>query len=403
MANKKETQPVEAEIVSEPTNGSALTRYEQPTRELALTPVFDLAEAKKRMAELQAFVKDYLVPDEDYGTIPGTPKPTLFKSGADKLCDIYGLADEYELTSRTEDWSRNLFDFEVKCTLLSKRTGNLVGTGLGSCSSWESKYRYRDAKRKCPTCGKDTIIKGREEYGGGYVCWKKEGKSNGCGATFKDNDPAIINQAIGRVENENLPDVKNTILKMAKKRAKIDAVLSVTRSSGLFTQDIEDWASAEAHEAATVAAQPTTPKPTPPKAAAPRPAPAKPTPPPKANIPVETPTKPPVPKETAKPVAAPAKPAAPKSRTERGRDIASKTGCSTTNLTSFIGRTLGVNNAEEFKAVPIPRFEAVIWGLEQTLSEFPPAQVKALICDEEKIHPSVKSFFNMALAKAEAN
>lgn len=35
--------------------------------------------------------------------------------------------------------------------------------------------------------------------------------------------------------------IVNTILKMAKKRALIDAVLSATRASGLFTQDIEDF------------------------------------------------------------------------------------------------------------------------------------------------------------------
>jgi len=32
----------------------------------------------------------------------------------------------------------------------------------------------------------------------------------------------------------------NTVLKIAKKRALVDATLSVTRSSGLFTQDVED-------------------------------------------------------------------------------------------------------------------------------------------------------------------
>ncbi|MEC2076308.1 hypothetical protein [Metabacillus fastidiosus] len=35
--------------------------------------------------------------------------------------------------------------------------------------------------------------------------------------------------------------IVNTVLKMAKKRALIDAVLSATRASGLFTQDIEDF------------------------------------------------------------------------------------------------------------------------------------------------------------------
>jgi hypothetical protein len=34
----------------------------------------------------------------------------------------------------------------------------------------------------CPKCGKDAIIKGKEEYGGGYLCFKKKG---GCGAKFK--------------------------------------------------------------------------------------------------------------------------------------------------------------------------------------------------------------------------
>src|ERR1035437_8882720 len=42
----------------------------------------------------------------------------------------------------------------------------------------------------CPNCGKDTIIKGREEYGGGWLCYKKNG---GCGAKFSV-DPATIDQ-----------------------------------------------------------------------------------------------------------------------------------------------------------------------------------------------------------------
>ncbi|KKM07766.1 hypothetical protein LCGC14_1730650 [marine sediment metagenome] len=41
-------------------------------------------------------------------------------------------------------------------------------------------------KPLCPECGQPTIIKGKEEWGGGWVCWKKEG---GCGAKF-DSDPS---------------------------------------------------------------------------------------------------------------------------------------------------------------------------------------------------------------------
>lgn len=206
--------------------------------DLALSPIFDVATAQNRLAELQRFVKFYLVEGEDFGTIPGTPKPTLYKPGADKLCDIYALADTYRITNRVEDWTRNLFDYEIECTLSSKRTGAIASTGVGSCNSYEGRYRWRETKRTCPKCRKPTIIKGQAQYGGGFVCWKK---ADGCGAKFNDDDKTITSQEVGKVENDDMPTLKNTLLKMAKKRAKVDAVLSATRSSGLFTQDVEDW------------------------------------------------------------------------------------------------------------------------------------------------------------------
>lgn len=247
-------QPVEPEVVKE-VPAEALARYEAPPSTLALSAVFDLDTAKKRLSELQEFVQFYMKEGEDFGIIPGTPKPTLYKSGADKLCDIYGIADQYKITNRTEDWSKNLFDYEVECTLTNKRDGSLVATGLGSCNSFEGKYRWRELKRRCPECGKETIIKGKQEWGGGWVCWNKPGKSDGCGCKFEDGDKQIEGQEVGKVENEDIPTLKNTLLKMAKKRAKIDAVLSATRSSGLFTQDIEDWDRSEEPRGTKEAAQ----------------------------------------------------------------------------------------------------------------------------------------------------
>jgi hypothetical protein len=206
--------------------------------DLLIAPVMNVALAKERLMQLQQFVKEYLIDGEDFGTIPGTPKPTLYKPGADKLCELYGLADEYEVTQRTEDFERGLFDYEVKCVLVRKPDMTLVSTGLGSCNSYETRYRWRDSKRLCPNCSKEAIVKGKDEYGGGWLCFAKKG---GCGAKFADNDIAITGQTVGRIQNEDIADIKNTILKMSKKRAKIDAVLSATRSSGLFTQDMEDW------------------------------------------------------------------------------------------------------------------------------------------------------------------
>lgn len=211
---------------------------------VVLVPVMDVRTAMKRMEEFQSFIASYLVEskpeqgiDGDYGIIPGTKKSTLLKPGADKLCEVYGLYDEYETMSSVEDWEKGLFDYTLKCILRSRRDDSKVGTGVGSCSSFESKYRWREAKRTCPKCTQEFIIKGRDEYGGGWVCHAKKG---GCGAKFKDGDALVEKQVVGRVENPDIIDQKNTVLKMAKKRAKIDAVIGVTRSSGIFTQDMED-------------------------------------------------------------------------------------------------------------------------------------------------------------------
>jgi hypothetical protein len=210
-------------------NDEELVRY-QPGR--TLTPVMNLTLAKSRLAEFQQFVREYMVEGEDYGLIPGTNKKTLYKPGADKLCELYGLSDSYRVIDRLVDFDRGLFDYEIECTL--SRDGIPIATGLGSCSSFEGKYRWRDSKRICPQCGKDTIIKGKEEYGGGWLCFKKNG---GCGAKFEEHDEQIESQIIGRVENDDIATIKNTILKMAKKRSKVDATLAATRSGGVFTQD----------------------------------------------------------------------------------------------------------------------------------------------------------------------
>ena len=46
-------------------------------------------------------------------------------------------------------------------------------------------------KTLCPVCGKDAIIQGKPEYGGGWVCFSKKG---GCGAKFA-TDPALVQES----------------------------------------------------------------------------------------------------------------------------------------------------------------------------------------------------------------
>lgn len=169
----------------------------------------------------------------DYGVIPGTgERKTLFKSGAEKLCLTFRLGPTYEV--HEERGPGDHLRVNVTCKLHHIPTGNLFGAGVGSCSTFESKYRWRKAELQCPDCGKETIFRSKPASDGFY-CWRKRG---GCGATFGPGEPAIVSQNPGRVENPDLADAWNTVLKMACKRALVAAVLNCTAASSIFTQDM---------------------------------------------------------------------------------------------------------------------------------------------------------------------
>jgi hypothetical protein len=190
-------------------------------RDMDLMPTFvmSVAQARAQLAQLQEFVRGVMVKGEDYGEIPGTDKPTLLKPGAEKLNEIYGYAPSLEVTHRIEDWEGGFFHYEVRCRLVSKRTGNVIAEGVGSCNSREKRYADRWVfASEIPADVDRSTLKTRE---------------------FKKRDGSgTFNKYLWA--NEDIYTLVNTILKMAKKRALVDATLSATRSSGIFTQDMED-------------------------------------------------------------------------------------------------------------------------------------------------------------------
>lgn len=198
-----------------------------------------LAVEKEQRRLLGEFVQTCMVHGTDYGEIPGTDKPTLLKPGAEKLVDLFRCTPEFVLEQAVTDFDRPLFYYRFKVRLFSEAAGRVLAEGVGSANSREARYRWRNGSRKCPACGKETIIAGKEEYGGGWLCFTKKG---GCNAKFKKGDKAIEEQKVGRVENEDVADLDNTILKMAKKRALVDGAIALARCSDLFTQDMEDFA-----------------------------------------------------------------------------------------------------------------------------------------------------------------
>ncbi len=137
-------------------------------------------EAKAFDDEMNRFIDTVLIEGIDYGIIPNCKKPTLLKSGAEKILNYLGLIARTEICNRVEDYNIGFFSYETKVYLIDYN-GVVKGEGIGLTNSREGKYA----------------------------------KSNGYA-------------------------VQNTILKMAKKRALVDAALNVGNLSSRFTQDLED-------------------------------------------------------------------------------------------------------------------------------------------------------------------
>lgn len=197
--------------------------------------------------ECVALINEVLEPGVDIVKVPGTDKECLSKAGAERLQVAFGTHVEYEVIEREcdhgaantyrltkwiaakdpgrdekerlkalgqgrnkktgdgwawqvpeieEGMSLGLYRYVVRATCIQSHTGRILGTGLGSCSSLESKY----------------IRSPRES--------------------------------------------ENTILKIAKKRAYVDSTLTSFALSDRFTQDVEDMAHADVtvHAAAAPAA-----------------------------------------------------------------------------------------------------------------------------------------------------
>ena len=187
----------------------------------------------KQIAQMQAVFQKQLKKGTDFGVIPGTKKPTLFKPGAEKAVKLLGCADLYFIEEKTEDWDKPFFYYQAKCRLQSLKTDKVISEGIGSCNSMEDRYRWRWLwKSKVPKTlldeeGKVDADKYRDQVGIELITKKIKTQDYGWQTQY-------------RFPNDDIFTLVNTIQKMAKKRALIDAALSAARLSDLFTQDLED-------------------------------------------------------------------------------------------------------------------------------------------------------------------
>ncbi|KIL80704.1 hypothetical protein [Bacillus badius] len=154
----------------------------QQNSSLSLIDSVDLGAVQNTLAKINQFqlvVQNTLKANHDYGIIPGTSKPTLLKPGAEKIQMLFGVTSEYEVVERIQDYDKGFFAFTVCCRIYKNEMK--ITEGVGHCNTREKKYVKQDPYSMANTC-----------------------------------------------------------LKMAKKRAQIDATLTIASLSELFTQDAED-------------------------------------------------------------------------------------------------------------------------------------------------------------------
>jgi hypothetical protein len=187
-------------------------------------------DVSNQVAKIQDLMSKVMQKDEHYGVIPGTgKKPSLLKAGAEKLCFVFRLVPSFDI--KRDDLPNGHREYTVTCTLKTME-GVFAGEGVGSCSTMESKYRYRNASDyeilddPIPEDARERKSEYRKQGFGmknvnGAWCWVKYSSE-------------------GKVENPDIADVYNTVLKMAKKRAHVDATITATAASDIFTQDVED-------------------------------------------------------------------------------------------------------------------------------------------------------------------
>jgi len=218
---------------------------------------------------IQNVMKSVMRDGEHFGKIPGCgDKPSLLKPGAEKLCFTFRMDPEFDI--EVIDMGKGHREYRVKCTLFAINSGQRLGSGVGSASTMEGKWRFRTGPvestgRSVPSDywdqRKTDPAKAQEALGGRGLSTKKI-----------DGVWMIVKQG-EKIEHDNPADVYNTVLKMGKKRAMVDAVLTCTAASDIFTQDVEELVDNGVIVPTPTSAPATPPPSTPPPAQAPTVAP----------------------------------------------------------------------------------------------------------------------------------
>lgn len=186
------------------------------SNEVAKIEMRPLAEVRTQVNAIQQVLTQVMKKGTHYDTIQGCgDKPVLLKSGAEKILASFSLAPKIKVEDLSTDLNKH---YRVIVSIIHQSTGTYLGDGVGECSSLENKYAWRAAL--CDEEFEDTPENMRR------VHYKKK---------YRSQEVEKIKQV-----RQDIYTISNTILKMAKKRALVDACMNVTACSDIFEQDLDE-------------------------------------------------------------------------------------------------------------------------------------------------------------------
>lgn len=156
-----------------------------------------VAMIQAEIALSDALVERVLLPGIDYGLHPGTNSQALKDPGSNTVINAFGCYPKAEVLYREVTDVR--ISYVIDVSLVSRDDGQIKASGTGAASTMETKYGYR-------------WVTDPEAYG--YDRDALKTRTRDSRETF-------------RIVNPEWSELENTILKMARKRAEVDAAMAL--------------------------------------------------------------------------------------------------------------------------------------------------------------------------------
>ena len=237
---------------------------ELPQTDLVIMPVMQAADFLARRKALYDMLWTVMIKDTDYGQIPGTDKPTLYKPGAEKLIQLFGIEIDLKPVEIIEEWAGQEPFLYYKYEATAMRRGRAFFRYSAIAHSRETKYRYRwvpehavprwldksELEVRDGTVSEYTFAVDKRETGGKYgkpaEYWEAFVTAIQAGEARKfkkrmgnqQKDAWEIRMISFRIPNPEVSDLAHTISAIAQKRAIVGLTRYVTNASDIF--DVSD-------------------------------------------------------------------------------------------------------------------------------------------------------------------